>query len=627
MATAITTNDYIKGHDKNTKDIDTLTKRISDIVANNGNGTKDVEIVDARRGKASLRDRIDEVENKIALNNDEISKETKDARVDFDGGIHKNLNLRLLEDFNNLYKLIYNSTLLEYEGQYITANNSYKGITENMQLKGRTLQNLLKSVRTDILAQYGSIATWQSYKPGTVYTIKITNKSTETKKYYFNEHCFTASTEITLSPNQTSIVKITTLANLTQSESIIEILLKNKITHAQPNNLEIMVLEGDWTNKEVPFFEGIRSVGETGENLELVSCAKNLFKLKDIPDIKESVSFTKLDNGFNIKGLWYAGFKVPLTVSNKYYVKFNKKVILGTASKVLIYDFTQKSIITNIITESGVLTINGAYDKNNTYLIFYCGAGTGTEGEVEFTDIAFYEGATQIPYEEYKEHRQAIALTEPLKSLPNSICDIVDFKKVKLTRNIGKVTFKGDENIVLATTKVNTIIFAIDVAPALVYTDIYNIICDRFSTGINILDVDAEGIRIISNASRVYISVLKSKLTAQDVPGFKTWLKANPTTVYYQLATPIETPIDLIPPRTYEPITNIFTTGSLIEPVLKCKVSSNIPAKIQTLSMGNQALKMENTMLRNTVEENNLTGIENSVNQESKITMMELGVI
>ncbi|NFH85090.1 hypothetical protein FDA28_17400, partial [Clostridium botulinum] len=40
-----------------------------------------------------------------------------------------------------------------------------------------------------------------------------------------------------------------------------------------------MILEGDWTNKEIPqYFEGIKSVGEAeGNKISILTCGGNLF--------------------------------------------------------------------------------------------------------------------------------------------------------------------------------------------------------------------------------------------------------------------------------------------------------------------------------------------------------------
>lgn len=634
MATAVTTNDYIKGHEKNTKDIDTLNKRISDIVANNGNGTKDVEIVDARRGKASLGDRIDDVENKIAINNDEISKETKDARVDFDGGIHKNLNLRLLEDFNNLYKLFYNSTLLEYEGQYITAEKSYKGIAEDMQVKGGTLQNLLKLVRTDILVQYGAIATWHLYKNNTVYTIIVTNKGTEAKQLFLNGSCFTAPIEFTVQPTQTSVIKATTLPNFTEPQYAIEVLLKNRITHTQPNNLAIVVLEGDWTNKEIPqHFEGIRSVEEKAENLEVVSCGKNL--LGGLIENKEYTAtgtttatnfltdYIKVDSGNNYILSAYVKDTLP-------FVDTSGNAIL----RIDIYDgnknvITNKGIKGNVTTEytrlfSDVIVL----PSNAKYIRINFRHANGSVGTVK--NIQLEANAMTTVYEQYKEHRQAILLTEPLRGLPNGVNDIIDFDKSKLIRNVGKVVLNGNENLIKAdaySTTTHTCFICKNTGASTnePFVGISSHFIFRSVTNVR----DEEGIQFggATPYGDIYIRIANTKLTTTDSLGFKAWLQANPTTVYYQLATPTETPIDLVPPRTNELITYLFTEGSLIEPTIKTKVPSNIPAKIQTLSLQNQALHVENTNLRSVVEESTLSNLENSINQEKKITMLELGVI
>lgn len=655
-----TINDYIKEHDKHTKDISDVNKRISDIVSNNGNGNKDSEIVDARNGKPSLRDRIDEVENKIAINNDVMTKETVDARVDFDGGIHKNLNLRLLEDFNNLYKLIYNSTLIPYEGQYITANNSYKGMAEDMQIKGRTLQNLLPRVEfLDIEKNYSTTSTTNvqlvgknlnatTIKPNTEYTVilKVNFTNLTLKNFYIGLNYIDKSgvskalvyqAFTNLDNGKLFRIKLTTSSDISSLSSL--------FLGGSDGSVDIktggfyMILEGDWANKEVPqYFEGIRSVGESGETLELVSCGKNLFNSQSffnyVKNCDNSSFETVEDNEkiidcvpstMNLKPFMQGYFKE----NTQYTLKVTTKMMTG--NNIYFKAFYTDGTISDVCSSFNLTytTIQGTTKINKTIKYIYISYGTaGYRARIKLDSIQIEEGTTSGVYEQYKEHRQAITLTEPLRSLPNDVSDIVNFEKSVVVRNVVDVTFKGDENITLVDAKVNTIKFAINVSPDIFYADIYNLICDKFTTGINIVLEDIEGIRIASTYSGFYISIAKSKLITQDIAGFKTWLQANPTTVYYELATPVETPLtDLIPPRTYEGVTNIFTTGSLIEPILSCKVPSNIPAKIQTLSIENQALQAENIKFKNTLEENNLTNIETSVNQESKITMMELGVI
>ena len=55
----------------------------------------------------------------------------------------------------------------------------------------------------------------------------------------------------------------------------------------------------------------------------------------------------------------------------------------------------------------------------------------------------FEEGNVATPITEQKHHKTEISLKEPLRSLPNGICDeIVDNK---LIRRVGKVTLTGEE--------------------------------------------------------------------------------------------------------------------------------------------------------------------------------------
>jgi lysophospholipase L1-like esterase len=82
-------------------DLEATNARISDIVANNGNGEKDVEVVDARKGKASLRDKIDEIDISVLENDRRLN-----SMFDYE-----------LESLNNL-------TWTNDKGYYVGLSNS-----------------------------------------------------------------------------------------------------------------------------------------------------------------------------------------------------------------------------------------------------------------------------------------------------------------------------------------------------------------------------------------------------------------------------------------------------------------------------------------------------------------------
>ena len=89
-----------------------------------------------------------------------------------------------------------------------------------------------------------------------------------------------------------------------------------------------------------------------------------------------------------------------------------------------------------------------------------------------------------------------------------------------------------------------------------------------------------EGVRINNG---VQIRINKSKLSTQDVTGFKQWLQANNVTVVYQLAQEevyVCTNLDLI---TYNGETNLIVNSGAIQPRITLKVLSNVSNVVKLL--------------------------------------------
>ena len=129
------------------------------------------------------------------------------------------------------------------------------------------------------------------------------------------------------------------------------------------------------------------------------------------------------------------------------------------------------------------------------------------------------------------------------------------------TQNTKEDVLNSSKNWVLGSEKSNTISFGTSLSTAKTGTIA---ICNLF-THKDITSVDEEGIQLIGN--NLYIRILKSKLTTQDVAGFKAWLVSNPVTVRYQLATPIVTTIDKsLVPAILTQATNKFTFGDAVKP-------------------------------------------------------------
>ena len=144
----------------------------------------------------------------------------------------------------------------------------------------------------------------------------------------------------------------------------------------------------------------------------------------------------------------------------------------------------------------------------------------------------------------------------------------------------GEVVLNGSERSEVQpdfTNQVNTIGFRI---PNIVNgntrsgTDIG--ICSHFDVVnqniLHISDVEA----ITQGYNSIYFRINRTKLTTQDVEGFKTWLQANNVTVVYQLAQEEIyecTNLDLI---TYQNETNLIVSSGTIQPRITLKVLSNV---------------------------------------------------
>ena len=129
--------------------------------------------------------------------------------------------------------------------------------------------------------------------------------------------------------------------------------------------------------------------------------------------------------------------------------------------------------------------------------------------------------------------------------LPNGVCDEIT-RDGKLIKRVGKVVFDGSESWKLWYESSNTIGFIYNhnsIMDKNWYSSQISLVCDRFipKSGHNFNEDDSEAIAQWNVNNAIFIRINKRALKTLDVNGFKQWLQANPTTVYYELAKPIIT--------------------------------------------------------------------------------------
>ena len=354
---------------------------------------------------------------------------------------------------------------------------------------------------------------------------------------------------------------------------------------------DIMVLDGDYTNIELPnYFEGLMSVGQDVDKIEVLSRKEdgNLFDGQ-----LEGVSIETTHNG-------EFGQLIPSSSdfcshTKPFMIKPNTTYVVG------INDATRQALCFMYDYNMNPLNFeygNGSKEFTTPSNARYCRVRFGlilTEAmnyemyliEKDSTDLTHQSDKKQILF--YNENGEL----EPIQELHewDSIEKHSDNKWYYHKRS-GKVVLNGSETISLNAnlTKENTMYFEVK--------NISNnelVLCDRFmklSSGSH----DEEGILGNKQYSNISIRILKSKLSTQDVEGFKQWLQANNVTVVYQLAQ--EEVYELAPLHldSYANETLILCNSGAISPKMEFSITSHINELVK--SQGDRISLLEEKMYK-----------------------------
>ena len=148
---------------------------------------------------------------------------------------------------------------------------------------------------------------------------------------------------------------------------------------------------------------------------------------------------------------------------------------------------------------------------------------------------------------------------------------------------------------------------------------------------------DYEGISKCLDDKRIFIRINQSRLTEQNVNGFKQWLSQNPITIQYELATESIKTVDLSDNHvySYKDVTHYDCSsaeGSLV-PTLSIDVPTNLPAVVARQRVTIQELEKENVALKTAVtivdehrEEGDLELLSSDFDFELRLMEIEFAV-
>lgn len=593
-----------------------LTKKVDD------------KIVEIEANNNTFKQGINEQYEHIVTENNNFKNQMNtdfgNAKTDYFGEEHNNVVDRLNSDFDNVHQRINDASYLEYEGISIKADNSYFGLTKDLKIKGRTLQNLapVKYLYNNLpikseVSMYSTINQYDDInnrikefipmiplKTNTKYTI-IANVTELTGissigsliKYSDGSESYSQFSLTKIGVN----VKAFTTGNLTVSS------LSFYISQTVEQNIakikEVILLEGDYTNtpiSEIPFGEGIYSVGESENNLiNVKSCGKNLVELSRFKsnlsnDVKiegnkitvsgkQNKNYSRVEYPFNVDII--RGKKITMSVDS-----VTNNINNSSGLQLEITKFNDTKIYISVVPNQIKITTLINEDIKSCNLAIYSNNTNTTElGETVIINPQIEISETKTEYLPYQESITEYQLIEPLRSLPNNIYDeiIID----ELIRRVGKVVFDGNSpSDYVPEVNLDGKYLIIRYNPLGNITT-PNLLCDKVPIfGRSIYNSDNEGVYI---ASGLKIKLLANKFESFDTTGVAKYFKSNQITVYYELAEPIITKLSKKAElKTYDGVTH-FTSDNKLTPNLSVKIPSNVQAVLQDTRARNRELEIE----------------------------------
>lgn len=599
-----------------------LTKKVDD------------KIVEIEANNNTFKQGINEQYDTIVTENNNFKNQMNtdfgNAKTDYFGEDHINVVYRLNSDFDNVHQRINDSSYLDYEGSNIKADNSYYGLTKDLSIKGRTLQNICP---IDYAINWVHSGTWLSnflmpsdtkivnqkkvilpIKPNTIYTILCNvEKNTSNKPIPINNvdnSCSMISTRLDIAPNEVGVKKfvIKTIADFSVLTNTPVFLRAQNggATSGETIINNFIVLEGDYTNtpiSQLPFDEGIYSVGESENNLiNVKSIGKNLFDNTkvNIPYFNANSSgltFSIKDNKIYVNGICTKMIDFRI-FSESHYTELTKYInSLPDGTTICLSNnlglqnyFSSKSKSTGKYSyNANSLTKSSDVIEITSFVRFNAGA-TFNNSELK-VQVELDNTSTHFPYE---ENNQSYQITAPLRSLPNGVCD--EIIGDDLIRRIGELNLNDiiDWNIV--STLENTINFVWSSK----YNNVYKAVQSSFSLCNKVpylRNSNEDKYHCRFNGSTPYsafmIWIEKNKLSTQDTNGLIQWLQENPTTVYYELTEPIVTKLPKKAELKSFDGTTHFTSNNKLLPSLSVKVPSNVQAVLQDTRARNRELEIE----------------------------------
>lgn len=195
-----------------------------------------------------------------------------------------------------------------------------------------------------------------------------------------------------------------------------------------------------------------------------------------------------------------------------------------------------------------------------------------TADEAKALHIQIEKGSTATAYEPYTG-ADTVTLDETLilRALPNGVAD--SYKDGVITRRVGVVEFDGSADE--AWTKNTSSDYAYQIIlkgmkPAN-SSNGDDLLCDSFIATTNLTSLTDGRFRRGGTEGLPVLVFRYDGLTTDDLNAWRTWLKSNPITVWYELAEPTTEPCEIPRLQSFYPFTNAWC-DSIVQPQITWNV-------------------------------------------------------
>lgn len=566
-------------------------------------------------------EKITDVNRAIAAGTKDL--EVKEARKDASGVVHDTLDQRLksdlivgdksLKDFVIDMNGMKETQDLAYETNtgYKVCNDTQVGAVKDLKLCGKSLVNI---------ADFSKVVVQGGATKGTNGKI---NFPVNNASFYYEGDMFGQLCTAIFIPENNEKYTIHTIGKDTVNRDAwfnqvgiqVKVLNNSEIYKVRcysnstiANSIQCYIVRGDVSQNPPQYFEGIASVGN-GKGIEALSNNSNLFDYKDY----------NFNSTFKLEGNKIicnneTGQPVPLrkgiylppnaTVFIK--AKFNcidtKFSIRGSAFKGSLHQIDlfmihrDKTKTQFKVPPDGYVNIGYFADPN--------GNGSVEDIMISFDDVSY------IPFKQDKKPVLYKDIDGQWKSVielrgVNNICDTIENSKYTIKTAMRTLNGGVSENWkkYISTSEVNTIAFSLPITGHQNTWLNDNVICNLFKSINNtIYNTDIEGISLDNNG--IIIKILRSKLSSEDVEGFKKWLQANNVTIIYPLLQEKVYEVNPLELESFDNITLWLILSGVIAPPASFKITSSLPNFVKNVDT--RVKRMENDFYKYTVTQNRM---------------------